>query len=129
MNILDENLPEHQRQKLKNWRIRVYQIGDDIGKKGMKDDEIITLLLTKHRPTFFSRDDDFYKRQLCHARYCLVYLSVSRYDAAIFIRRFLRHSKFNTQAKRMGTVVQISQIGIHLWQQHAEEEIFISWND
>jgi len=29
VNILDENIPEHQRQKLKNWRIRVYQIGFD----------------------------------------------------------------------------------------------------
>jgi hypothetical protein len=35
VNILDENIPEHQRQKLKDWRIR---------------------------------DDDFYQRQLCHAR-------------------------------------------------------------
>jgi len=37
MNILDENIPEHQRQKLKNWRIRVYQIGYDIARKGIKD--------------------------------------------------------------------------------------------
>jgi len=42
MNILDENIPEHQRQKLKNRRIRVYQIGDDIiSRKGIKDDDII----------------------------------------------------------------------------------------
>jgi hypothetical protein len=129
VNILDENIPEHQRQKLKNWRIRVYQISDDVGRNGIKDDEIITFLLTKRRSTFFSRDDDFYQRQLCHARYCLVHLSVSRYDAAIFIRRFLHHSEFNTQIKRMGTIIRISQIGVHLWQQHAEEEIFVSWND
>jgi hypothetical protein len=44
VNILDENIPEHQRQKLKDW-CRVYQIGDDIGRKGIKDDEIITFLL------------------------------------------------------------------------------------
>jgi hypothetical protein len=88
VNILDENIPEHQRQKLKDWRIRVYQIGDDIGRKGIKDDEIITFLLTKRRPTFFSRDDDFYKRQLCHTHYCLVHLSVSRYDVAILYTSF-----------------------------------------
>lgn len=129
MNILDENIPEHQRQKLKSWHIRVYQIGDDVGRKGIKDDEIITLLLKKRRPTCFSRDDDFYKPQLCHARYCLVHLSVSRYDAAIFIRRFLHHSEFNTQTKRMGTVIRVSPRGIYLWQRHVEEEIFVSWND
>jgi len=129
VNILDENIPSHQRQKLKNWRVRVYQIGYDIARKGIKDDEIITFLLTKRRPTFFSRDDDFYKRQLYHAHYCLVHLSVSRYDVAIFIRRDRKHPEFNTQAKRMGTVIRISPIGIHLWQRHAEEEIFISWND
>lgn len=127
MKILDENIPEHQRQKLKSWHIRVSQIGYDIGTKGMKDDEILVFLRTKRRSTFFTRDDDFYKRQLCHAHYCLVHLSVSRYDVAIFIRRFLHHPEFNTQAKRMGTVIRVSQIGLHFWQQHAEKEIFLPW--
>ncbi len=49
---------------------------NDIGRKGIKDDEIITFLLTTRRPTLERRDDDFYKRQLCHAHYCLVHLSV-----------------------------------------------------
>ncbi len=56
------------------------------------------------------------------------FLSVSRCEAAIFIRRFLRHPKFDTQAKRMGTVIRISMNGIYLWRQHAEMETFISWN-
>jgi hypothetical protein len=33
VNILDENIPEHQRQILQKWRIRVYQIGYDVGDK------------------------------------------------------------------------------------------------
>ena len=45
MNILDENVPESQRQLLRSWRIRVSQIGDDVGRKGMKDEAIIPLLL------------------------------------------------------------------------------------
>ncbi len=44
MNILDENVPESQRQLLRSWRIRVSQIGDDVGRKGMKDEAIIPLL-------------------------------------------------------------------------------------
>ncbi len=128
MNILDENIPEHQRQILQLWRVKVQQIGYDISRKGIKDDEIITFLMRKRQPTFFSRDDDFYQRHLCHARYCLVYLSVSRYEAAVFIRRLLCQPEFNTQAKRMGTVIRVSMAGIYLWRLYAEQEIFFSWN-
>ena len=34
MNLLDENIPEHQRQLLRGWRISVRQIGVDVGDKG-----------------------------------------------------------------------------------------------
>ena len=45
MNVLDENILKNQRQLLRGWRIRVRQIGDDIGRKGLQDEEIIRLLL------------------------------------------------------------------------------------
>lgn len=41
MNILDENIPESQRQLLRSWRIRVRQIGYEVGRQGMKDERII----------------------------------------------------------------------------------------
>ena len=41
MNILDENIIDNQRRQLKSWRISVRQIGYEIGRKGMKDREII----------------------------------------------------------------------------------------
>jgi hypothetical protein len=44
MNLLDENIPESQRQLLRSWRIRIRQIGDEVGRKGMKDEAIIPLL-------------------------------------------------------------------------------------
>jgi len=34
MNILDENIPEGQRQLLRSWRIQAKQIGHDIGRQG-----------------------------------------------------------------------------------------------
>ena len=37
MNILDENIREDQRQRLRGWRMTAHQIGWDIGRKGMKD--------------------------------------------------------------------------------------------
>jgi hypothetical protein len=46
MNLLDENIPEHQRQLLRSWRIPVRQIGIDVGYKGISDDAIIVLLQT-----------------------------------------------------------------------------------
>ena len=72
MNILDENITESQRQLLRSWRIRVRQIGVDVSRKGIQDDEILPFLLTRRRPTFFTRDMGFYTRTFCHARYCLV---------------------------------------------------------
>ena len=51
MNVLDENIPEDQRQLLRSWRIRAYQIGREIGRQGLKDEQqIIPLLLELRRP-------------------------------------------------------------------------------
>lgn len=45
MNILDENVLKSQRQILQSWRISIRQIGYDVGRRGMKDDEIIPLYI------------------------------------------------------------------------------------
>lgn len=127
MNILDENIPGHQRQILRSQRIRVRRIGYDVGRKGMMDDEIIPCLLAQRNPTFFTRDLGFYERKLCHAHYRLVCLAVGRYEAATFIRRLLRHPEFNTQAKRMGTVIRVSHARLKVWRLHAEQESVLSW--
>ena len=92
MNILDESLPNNQVALLESWRIHVKQISVNIGRQGMSDEEIIPLLLQNHLPTFFTRDKGFYKRELCHSRYCLVVMAVKKDEAASFIRRLLRHS-------------------------------------
>ena len=61
MIILDENIPESQRQLLRSWRIKVHQIGHEVGSQGMKDVEIIRLLHKLRYVTFFTRDLGFYK--------------------------------------------------------------------
>ncbi len=91
MNILDENIIDNQCQLLRSWRIPFRQIGFSIGRQGLQDKGIISLLHTLRRPTFFTRDDDFYGCNLCHAGYCLVYLSVRKDESAIFVRRFLHY--------------------------------------
>ena len=119
MNILDENIPSNQRQLLLGWRIPVHQIGHDVGRKGMQDDEIVPWLMELRRPTFFTRDLDFNDPSLCHRRYCLAFLSVERYEVAVFVRRLLRHPEFDTQAKRMGAVITLSHTGLSIWRWRA----------
>jgi hypothetical protein len=122
VNILDENILESQRRLLRDWRVSVRQIGHDIGRKGLKDREIITLLQQQRRVTFFTLDADFYQPSLCHAKYCLVCLEVRKHEAALFIRRILRHPNFNTVAKRLGKIVRISSAKIAMWPLHADKE-------
>ena len=129
MIVIDENFPESQRQLLKSWRIRIRQIGYEIGRKGLKDAEIIPLLLQLRTLTFFTLDSDFFKQDYCHSHYCLVFLDVNQYEAATFIRRFLKHNKFNTRAKRLGKVVRISHTHISIRQKHSEKDSHFPWID
>ncbi|MBW2430386.1 MAG: hypothetical protein JRF56_15615 [Deltaproteobacteria bacterium] len=128
MNVLDENIPNSQRHILRNWRIRVQQIGHEIGRQGMKDEEIIPLLHKIAPTTFFTRDLGFYRPDLCHNNYCLVCLSVGQYETASFVRRFLRHPAFKTRGKRMGKVVRLSQTGMQIWLKHSEKPKEIIWS-
>ena len=94
----------------------------------MKDEEIIPFLLQRHHSTFFTRDGGFYDRNLCHARYGLVYLAVDKCEAAIFVRRVLCHPELNSEAKRMGKVVRVSSAGIFVWLIHTEREMRFGWD-
>ena len=129
MNVLDENVLASQRRLLRRRRIPFRQIGVELGRTGMTDQEILSLLHGLPRPTFFTRDADFSKPDLCHARYCLVWLHVGPLEVATYIRRLLRHSACNTQASRMGAVINASPTGITIWRLHAEQPTVLSWED
>jgi len=128
VNIIDENIDYFQRERLTSLKIRFRQIGIEIGHSGMKDmEEIIPLLHSLRRPTFFTRDNDFYKPRLRHSRYCPVYLDMSLDEAADYIRRFLRHRLFRTQTQRMGKVIRISSTGLTYWQAGSERTRTVKW--
>ena len=127
MNIVDENIPEDQRALLQSWGIPIHQIGYDVGRKGMKDKEIIPFLHQLRDTTFFTRDQGFYDRSLCHARYCLVCLAVGKDEVAVFVRRFLRHPELDTKAKRIGAVIRASHVRLSIWRRNAEQEVHIDW--
>lgn len=128
MNILDENILLSQRNLLKSWKVHFRQIGVEVGRSGMKDrNDIIPLLHTLRRPTFFSCDHGFYRGHLRHTGYCLVWLDVLDDEAAAYIRRFLRHRSFRTQTQRMGKVVRVRSSGLSWWEMGAKTACTVSW--
>lgn len=129
MIILDENIIKSQRQLLSGWRISFRHIAQDLGHEGIQDEDIIPLLHKLRRPTFFTSDADFYKRQLCHARYCIVCLAVEENETATFIRRLLRHPEFDTEAKRMGVVARVSYSSVIVWRLHQEQPHELVWSN
>ena len=127
MNILDEQVIESQRQLLRSWRIPIRQIGQNIGRKGMKDQEIIPFLLQLHHSTFFTLDNDFFDRELCHRNYAIVFMDVKKSEAATFIRRIIRHPEFNTVTKRLGKVFCLSHTNIAFWALNVQEKRYLGW--
>src|SRR5271157_4677889 len=115
MHVLDENIPEHQREILKAWRIRFRAVGVDMGRPSTSDENVIPLLHAKKGITFFTLDKDYYQKRLCHASYCLVFLRVEKNRAAETIRLFLRHHEFRTWAQRKGKVIRATKESLRVW--------------
>jgi hypothetical protein len=128
VNILDEDISVVECERLRARKIHFRRIGVEIGRLGMKDrDDIIPLLHTLRRPTFFMRDHGFCHPRLLHCAYCLVYLDVAFDEIAEFIRRFLRHVAFRTRAQRMGKVVRVYHNGVSYWQVNVKKAQVLSW--
>src|SRR5712692_2011023 len=128
MNVLDENIIAPEREPLRAWRIHFRSIGDEVGRLGMNDHkEIIPLLHTLQRPTFFTRDHGFYHPTLLHSGYCLVYLEVEADETAEYLRRLLRHQLFRTRSQRVGKVVRVRHSGVRYWQVREKRERALRW--
>ncbi|MBM3243005.1 hypothetical protein FJZ31_42640 [Candidatus Poribacteria bacterium] len=112
--IVDENMPRRFTLMLQYW-VSAGQIGSEVGRKGIQDDEIIPrILLEVKRTTFLTQDRRIYFRERPHPGYCLIIvpeLSVS--EIAALVRRLFRVSGFHTVAERMGKIVRITQEYIH----------------
>jgi hypothetical protein len=126
--LLDENILEGQRLLLEARRIAPRQIGVEVARKGLKDEQIIPLLRRLRNPTFITRDLEFYDPGLRHRGYCLVVANIGQSEVAAFVRRFLRHPEFRTQSQRMGTVARMSQTGIICWRLGVSREGALGWS-
>lgn len=93
MVIIDENLPASLVSQLHKWGIRARVVGVDVAHVGIKDENLIPVLHSLKRVTFFTLDKDFYKYQLCHRSYCLVQLELPPKIAADYTRQFLNHRR------------------------------------
>jgi hypothetical protein len=129
MIILDENLPENQAARLRDWGIRFRVVGIEVARLGTKDDSLIPVLHRLSRPTFFTLDGDFCAPRFRHRHYCLVWLDLLSKFAAVHIRRFLKHPAFDTHAKRMGVVARVHPTGIQCWRLHENRQHFETWPD
>jgi hypothetical protein len=118
MLLLDENISEIEVWRLRERGIAVRQIGPDLAAPSIGDDNILPLLHRLKRPTFFTRDRDFWRRELAHPRYCLAFMDIPEHEGQIAeaIRRFLRHPRFDAHAKRMGKVVRVHFGGVDFYQ-------------
>ena len=115
MNLLDENFPADQAALLREARVPYRQIGRHLSYLGVQDPDVIPLLHRLRRVTLFTQDEDFFKQKLSHPAYCLVWLDTKPAETPFYFRRFLRHTEFNTQAKRMGAVARASRDGVYFW--------------
>ena len=127
MLVLDENLPASQRSLLRKWRVRFRAVGDDTSLAGTLDENLPPLLHRLPRPIFFTMDRDFRRPGWAHPAYCLAWLDVRVDQAAEFIRRFVRHPAFDTQAKGLGKVVRVHPEGVDCWHVGKRTEDQIRW--
>ncbi|MDA1272959.1 MAG: hypothetical protein O2960_02750 [Verrucomicrobia bacterium] len=129
MLVIDESISENEVWRLREWRIAVRVIGEDLADKSISDENILSLLHRLKHPTFFTRDRDFWKAELSHPRYALVFMDIPEHEGlvATHIRRFLRHPSFNSNLKRLGKVIHVHQTGIELWHGGAQSKRFHEW--
>ncbi len=127
MLLLDENITKDQKELLEKWGYHPKQIGVDLKYKGIADENIITFLRSSKNILFVTRDSDFYKNQLCHPAFCIVFLEVDRSECAFFVRKFLSHKKFKSNKQRVGKVIKLTQTIISYWEVNSKELMVIKW--
>ncbi len=127
MLILDENFRLEQQAVLNAWRIRTRKVGKEVAAFGTDDADLIPLLLSLPKPTFFTHDEDFWRQSLWHPAYCLVWLDMDDQQGAVFVRRFLRHVDFDTHAKRFGKVVRAHPEGLTFYDSRHGKAKQVPW--
>ena len=127
MNLLDENIRQDQGDQLRRWGLKFRWLTREMAHTGTKDPEVIAILHRCHRATFFTHDADYFNRRLIHPAYGLVFLDVFDGQAAQYIRRFLRHPCFDTQAQRLGKVIRVQVSRINYYERSRRRLQRVGW--
>jgi hypothetical protein len=129
MFVLDENISESEVWRLRERGIPVRLLAE-VARKSIDDENIIPVLHRLKRPTFFTKDRDFWRRKLVHPAYCLVHLDVPEHEGVVadYIRRFLGHPMFARRADRMGAVARVHVDGIHVWRRGVSKPQAVRWD-
>ncbi len=127
MFLIDENVSELEVLRLRKAGVRVRLIGDDIADIGTTDENLIPVLRRLKQPVLFTQDEDFFQFRWLHADYTLVWLDTRPGEVAELVRRFLRHPDFDTQGRRMGTVVRVTASGIQYWRKGNRRLLRTAW--
>jgi hypothetical protein len=128
VNVLDENIPLDQFEILRAAGIHCRVIGRDLSHLSADDEHITVLLHRLKQPTFLTRDEDFFRRDLCHPNYALFFWDIRPAESDDFIRRVLRHPRFRTKAQRMGIVARAHHDGISFWQRNRGGLQLATWS-
>ena len=126
-HLFDENFPARAVYAVRRRVASVAQLAGDWGESGWLDVEQILPQLHRSKATFHTLDAGLFKRQYRHADYCLVYYAVPEGKLENWVLQFLRHHQFNTHAKRLGKVVQVSNSKIAYWELHEPQRKEIAW--
>ncbi|MBI2946681.1 MAG: hypothetical protein HYY23_03485 [Verrucomicrobia bacterium] len=127
MFLIDENVSELEVLRLRKAGVRVRLIGKDVANIGDLDENLIPVLLRLKQPVLFTQDQDFFQFRWLHADYALVWLDTRPTEVAEHVRRFLRHPHFDSQAKRMGTVMRVRASGIQYWRIGNRNLLRVGW--
>lgn len=124
-HVLDEQIKESHYREIK-LRMSIDKVGDGFGRPSW-DDERICKELHGSGKTFHTQDADYYRPNRRHSTYCLVYYDVPKTRFVEYVRRFLRHARFNTHRKRMEKVVRVTVERIYVWAIHRENVEEVEW--
>jgi hypothetical protein len=123
--ILDDHLARSAvRERVLCWATAQY-VRDLRPGEVVKDERILDILCTLHRPTSVRVDHSFWSRDHRDPRYCIVYVALRGRDhthVPDLLRRLLRLPEFHTRAARMGKAVQLGEDHVRWWQLDDERE-------
>ena len=114
MIILDEQLlGRNLENEISHWYQGAVRFITDLRPHTViKDDAIPKLLQQENQPTFVTiNEHDFWRKIQANRRYCVVCFALpdSRtHEIALTLRDLIQHSAFNSKAKRMGTVIRVT---------------------